>query len=337
MGFANWFSESAENIAYHIREGNVNWPNVAKALGVHVMALYGLTVMHQCKMETLVMTLIIYVFTTLGVTAGAHRLWSHRAYKARLPYRIFMMVMFTMANQSSIVEWAENHRAHHRYSDQDGDPYDASRGFFFCHIGWLLIHKSKKTMEAKKAQDMSDLWADPVVAFQERFPAWFKSFVCFIVPGLMTKYICGDSFWLGVLIPGAVRYLVSLHVSFCVNSFAHFFGDQPYDAKLWPRENVAVSLASLGEGWHNWHHKYPFDYAASEHGILQQFNVAKAFIDFAALIGQVDDRKRATGAWAIAKRNRARAAAAPNEPAATPKSDPLHSLQEENVQVPPAQ
>ena len=74
-----------------------------------------------------VVAFILYLATGIGVTAGAHRLWAHRAYKAKLPLRIILMVFFTMANEFSIIRWCRDHRIHHKYSDTDADPYNASR------------------------------------------------------------------------------------------------------------------------------------------------------------------------------------------------------------------
>ena len=82
-----------------------------------------------------------------------------------------------------------------------------------------------------------------------------------------------------------------------MNSAAHLFGDHPYEPSIFSAENPLVSLGSLGEGWHNWHHKYPFDYAASEFGIERQFNPTKLFIDTCVFLGLASDCKRATGAW----------------------------------------
>merc|ERR1712087_137265 len=88
-----------------------------------------------------------------------------------------------------------------------------------------------------------------------------------------------------------------LHCTWFVNSAAHLWGDRPYDPASNPAENPFVAVASLGEGWHNWHHKYPFDYAASEYGITSQFNPTKLIIDVAAACGMVYERKRATAMW----------------------------------------
>merc|ERR1719375_3064925 len=101
-----------------------------------------------------------------------------------------------------------------------------------------------------------------------------------------------------MMVPGALRYVWVLHCTWLVNSAAHLWGERPYDPKSNPAENPLVAIASIGEGWHNWHHKYPFDYAASEYGITAQFNPTKLVIDVCAFFGLVTDRKRATAMWA---------------------------------------
>jgi len=100
-----------------------------------------------------------------------------------------------------------------------------------------------------------------------------------------------------LFVPGALRYVYVLHMTWFVNSAAHLWGERPYDASSNPAENPLVSIAAIGEGWHNWHHKYPFDYAASELGVLRQFNPTKLVIDACAAVGAVTDRKRATAMW----------------------------------------
>ena len=86
--------------------------------------------------------------------------------------------------------------------------------------------------------------------------------MCFVFPGLVCM-LWGDNFWNGYWVAGGLRYIIVLHFTWCVNSAAHLYGDHPYDPASWPAENPLVSLGALGEGWHNWHHKYPFDYAGN--------------------------------------------------------------------------
>lgn len=107
-------------------------------------------------------------FSGIGITAGVHRLWSHRAYKARLPLRIFLMLCQSLAFQNSIYEWTRDHRVHHKFTDTNADPHNSRRGFFFAHMGWLMCKKHPDVKEKGKQIDMSDLEADPVVMFQKK-------------------------------------------------------------------------------------------------------------------------------------------------------------------------
>lgn len=104
----------------------------------------------------------------MGITAGAHRLWSHKSYKAKLPLKIFLTICNTIAFQNSIWEWARDHRVHHKFSETDADPHNAKNGFFFSHVGWLLVKKHPDVRRKGKVIDMSDLDQDPVVAFQKK-------------------------------------------------------------------------------------------------------------------------------------------------------------------------
>lgn len=104
----------------------------------------------------------------MGVTAGAHRLWAHRTYKAKLPLRIILMICQTTMLQNDIHEWVRDHRTHHKFTDTDADPHNSRRGFFFSHIGWLMLRKHKDVFQKGKTVDMSDIEADPVVRIQKR-------------------------------------------------------------------------------------------------------------------------------------------------------------------------
>lgn len=103
----------------------------------------------------------------LGITAGAHRLWAHRSYKARFPLRVLLAFFNTVAFQDCALHWARDHRVHHKYSETDADPHNATRGFFFSHVGWLLCKKHPEVIAKGKGLDISDLKADPVLRFQK--------------------------------------------------------------------------------------------------------------------------------------------------------------------------
>jgi stearoyl-CoA desaturase (delta-9 desaturase) len=111
---------------------------------------------------------LLSAFGALGVTAGAHRLWAHRTYKAKLPLRILLAIGQTLALQNDIYEWVRDHRVHHKFTDTDADPHNSNRGFFFSHMGWLLVKKHKDVFTKGKTVDMSDVESDPVVRFQRK-------------------------------------------------------------------------------------------------------------------------------------------------------------------------
>jgi stearoyl-CoA desaturase (Delta-9 desaturase) len=110
----------------------------------------------------------VYLLAELGITAGAHRLWSHKAYKAKTPLQIILMVFNSMAFQNNAIHWARDHRLHHKYSDTDADPHNASRGFFYSHVGWLLTRKNNEVRKRGKTLEMSDLENNPVLRFQRK-------------------------------------------------------------------------------------------------------------------------------------------------------------------------
>jgi stearoyl-CoA desaturase (delta-9 desaturase) len=248
----------------------------------------------------------VLIHSGFGITVGVHRLWSHRSYEAGVIARVFLMLCNTIANQGSIYHWARDHRVHHKHSETSKDPHNATRGFFFAHVGWLLTKKHPDVVVAGRELDFSDLSDDPIVMFQFKADPWFALYMCYVMPAQVASYFWGENFWNAFFVAGGLRYCAVLHFTWLVNSAAHLFGDHPYDVLSYPAENPFVSFFAVGEGWHNWHHKYPFDYAASEFGVSSQFNPSKLFIDGMAALGLVWGRKRGTAAWAMGKARRDR-------------------------------
>lgn len=283
---------------------DIRWTMGGYITFVHVLALVGVACMPQCKAATLLWAFILWPISGFGITGGAHRLWAHRSYTAGQTFRFVTMLANSIANQGTIWHWARDHRTHHFHSETVADPHDAIRGFFFAHVGWLFLKKDKRVAEAGKRVNMDDLRADGFVMFQKKFdPAWNFAW-CFIFPALVAQRCWGETFWNGFFVPGAFRYIWVLHCTWLVNSAAHLWGERPYDPNSNPAENRLVAIAAIGEGWHNWHHKYPFDYAASEYGVMTQFNPTKLVIDTCAKLGLVTERKRATAMWTREKARR---------------------------------
>lgn len=276
----------------------VKYHMVGFMIFAHIMSFVGLVMAcrHERAVRMIIEVILGWQLAGLGITVGAHRLWAHRTFKARTPMKVLLMFLNSAAHQGSIYHWSRDHRIHHKFSETDADPHNSHRGFFFSHMGWLLRDKHPLVLKKGKEMDMSDLAADPIVMFQYRNYLWLSSLFAYVIPALYTYFVHGD-YWLGLFAHGFLRHVLLLHATWMVNSVAHMFGSRPYSPSIRPCESLLTALATLGEGWHNWHHTYPFDYAASEFGFSGSWNPSKLFIDFFCLIGQASDRKRATNLW----------------------------------------
>lgn len=151
---------------------------------------------------------------------------------------------------------------------------------------------------------MTDMEKDPIVMFQRKLDPYFALFMCFIFPVLISKFGWNEDPVTSFFVAGCLRYVLVLHNTWMVNSAAHIYGEHPYDESINPAENKLVAFLSVGEGWHNWHHKFPYDYAASEFGISSQFNPTKLFIDICAFFGLAMNRKRALKLWETMKQKK---------------------------------
>lgn len=267
------------------------WRNVAIFLALHLITIYSTIVLFRDRSWNTWIFAYLYGFHGgLGVTAGAHRLWSHRSYKARLGLRIFLACCFSIAGQDDLLTWCRDHRVHHKYSETDSDPHNSRRGFFFAHVGWLLTRKHPQVIAKGKQLDLSDLMADPVVRFHKRFyPLCYVIFIV-IIPCLIPIYFWNEKPLNAFLIAVVWRYVLSLHCTWFVNSAAHMWGDRPYRRTIGARENPFVSFAAFGEGFHNFHHSFPYDYSTSELG--WKLNPTKVFIDLMAILGLAYDLKK---------------------------------------------
>nr|BAC37366.1 unnamed protein product [Mus musculus] len=223
------------------------WRNIILMALLHVGALYGITLVPSCKLYTCLFAFVYYVISIEGIGAGVHRLWSHRTYKARLPLRIFLIIANTMAFQNDVYEWARDHRAHHKFSETHADPHNSRRGFFFSHVGWLLVRKHPAVKEKGGKLDMSDLKAEKLVMFQRRYYKPGILLMCFILPTLVPWYCWGETFLNSFYVATLLRYAVVLNATWLVNSAAHLYGYRPYDKNIDPRQNALVSLGSMGE------------------------------------------------------------------------------------------
>lgn len=266
------------------------WRNVIYIIYFHAAAVYGTYLLMSASIKTMLFAVFIFVVSGLGVTCGAHRLYAHRTFKATTPLKILLIIMNCMAFEDSIYEWVRNHRVHHKFTETTADPHDSRRGFFFSHVGWLMVRKHPDVKRKGQTVDVSDLEKDKLIMFQKRYYHILMPIWTFIIPSVIPVLAWGESWNNAYHIVGILRYTYLSNMVWLVNSAAHIYGMKPYDKNINPRENKTVAFLTLGEGWHNYHHVFPWDYRSSELGFYR-YNFTTRFIDFFAKIGWAYDLK----------------------------------------------
>jgi stearoyl-CoA desaturase (delta-9 desaturase) len=188
------------------------------------------------------------------VTTGYHRLFAHRSYRPVAAVRWFLLVFGAATFQNSALSWSADHRAHHADTDGAGDPHAVVRGAWFAHVGWLF-HRRQSSADVTR---LTDLWAVRSIRLQHRWYAAIAIGVGLVLPAVIAAQ-WGD-FWGGLLVAGFLRTAIMLQTTFCVNSLAHMLGSRRYDARSSARDSVITALVTFGEGYHSFHHRFPFDY-----------------------------------------------------------------------------
>lgn len=270
-------------------ETDLIWRNIIAIIVLHVVAIYcALTFDYLRDWRTTFFIYWTYIWSGTGVTGGAHRLWTHKAYKATLPLKLFLLGCYASAGQNKLYDWVRDHRVHHKYTDTAADPHNSKRGLFFSHVGWLMMRKNPQVIQKGREVDMTDILEDPVIVFFDKHFRYFKILCAFVLPTLVPVLFWNETWTRAFISQAIIRHVVTLNATWSVNSFAHFYGSKPYNKDIRPANNVLVSIFSAGEGWHNYHHVFPWDYATSEHSHL---NFTKSFIDICSLFGLAYDRK----------------------------------------------
>ena len=234
---------------------HVNWLNVTF---IGFLPLSGCIAAYWTPLQwkTAVWAVTYYFWTGLGITAGYHRLWAHKSYSATLPLQIWLAAVGGASVQGSIRWWSRGHRAHHRYTDTVKDPYSVRKGLLYSHLGWMVMKQNPKRIGRS---DITDLNEDPVVIWQHRHYLEVVLFMGLFFPSMVAGLLWND--WLGGFIyAGILRIFFIQQATFCVNSLAHWLGDQPFDDRNSPRDHVITAFVTLGEGYHNFHHEFPSDY-----------------------------------------------------------------------------
>ncbi|MCE1228564.1 MAG: fatty acid desaturase [Firmicutes bacterium] len=216
-----------------------------------------------------------------AISAGYHRLFSHRAFEAAWPVRFLLLCFGAASFENSALKWASDHRRHHKHVDTPDDPYTIQRGFWYAHWIWVMENNDHPL------HGVADLERDPLVRWQHRhifligaavssIPVWI---------GLATGNVWGH-----VVIGVLLRIVLTHHTTFLINSAAHVFGRQPYTDANTARDNALLAPLTYGEGFHNFHHLWQWDY---RNGVKwYQWDSTKWLLNFGAWMGLVRKLRR---------------------------------------------
>lgn len=234
--------------------------------------------------EALVCLAMVFAIGT-AISGGYHRLFSHRAYKASWLVRFLFLSVGAAAFENSALKWSSDHRVHHRHVDTDQDPYTIARGFWFAHWTWVMEDK------ALPITGVADLEKDPLVQWQHRHHFLIGAVVATIPLwiGLATGNL------LGHLVFGLVlRIVLTHHTTFFINSAAHKFGSRPYTDANTARDNWLLAPLTYGEGYHNFHHQWQWDYRNG--ALWYQWDTTKWLLNLLGWLGLVGQFRRVSEA-----------------------------------------
>jgi stearoyl-CoA desaturase (delta-9 desaturase) len=241
----------------------------------------------------IVLALIFYVVSGLGISAGFHRYFTHSSFKANRPLRLALAVAGSLAFEGPILSWVADHRRHHKYSDREGDPHSPwrfgndwkalAKGLGFAHMGWLF--ESDRTSQPKFCPD---LLADPGI---RRISRWFPLYA---LASLLAPALAGGLWsmsWRGAITAffwaGLVRVALLQHVTWSINSICHTFGKEEFTTRDKARNVSWLAIASFGESWHNLHHADP---TCARHGVVKgQIDISARLIWIFEKLGWVHD------------------------------------------------
>ncbi len=240
---------------------------------------------------------VFYALAMAGITVGYHRYFAHAAFKTSSFVSAALAVCGSMAGQGPVVYWVSNHRMHHQFVDAPGDPHSpyfdgerplrGVRGFFHAHVGWTWRHAIPNTVQYAKD-----------ILKNEHSRRWSERYLVGLALGVVLPTVIGaavagvDGAVSGVLWGGFVRSFVGYQVALSIGSFAHTFGDRPYEVRGKSGNDLWLALPTFGEGWHQNHHAFP---TAASFGLkASQIDIGAWIIHALAALNLVWDVKAPT-------------------------------------------
>jgi len=199
-----------------------------------------------------ILMILGWFFSGLGITFGYHRLFAHKSFKAHPIIEFIAMLCGSAALQNSVIKWCSDHRLHHNKLDTKDDPYSITEGFFHAHIGWIIEDK------ATHIKGVNDLKDNSILKFQYKYYWPIAIGLSFLLPFIIGFYY-GRPFG-ALLWGGFLRLTLVHHFTFFINSLCHYTGKRPFEFNSSARDSWWVAYLTFGEGFHNFHHKFQWDY-----------------------------------------------------------------------------
>ncbi|EFC46867.1 predicted protein [Naegleria gruberi] len=251
-------------------------------IGSIIVSIYGI---FTCPFnwKTYLLSFVSMYSSGIGISTGYHRFFAHLSCKANLPVRLAFLLIGSAAFQGSAISWSSDHRRHHKFIDTERDPYNIKNSFFHAHMGWLMKNRPVDH------SNIPDLTSDPYCVFQHKYYPYLAIFFGYVCPTFVAGYFWGD--WKGgFLIAGVLSKTILQHCTFFINSLAHSWGDATFNDDHTARDSYFVSLLTFGEGYHNFHHTFAYDY---RNGVRwYHFDPGKWIIYSLSLFGWTYELKR---------------------------------------------
>ncbi len=235
----------------------VDWPRVLPFVFVHLGCLGVLWT--GVSATAAAIGAALFVLRMFAITAFYHRYFSHKAFSVSRAVQFIFALLGASAVQRGPLWWAAHHRHHHAHADRPDDPHSPrEHGFWWSHLGWFLARQNFRTRTAL----VPDLARYPELRWLDRYDA--------VVPAALALALFATGAWLERAVPGlgtdgwqllvwgfCISTVALWHATFTINSLAHRFGTRRYATRDGSRNNALLALFTLGEGWHNNHHRYP--------------------------------------------------------------------------------
>jgi fatty-acid desaturase len=273
----------------------IKWPFVIGVAVFHVLAVLAFLPAFFSGTGVVLCLLGVYVFGTLGINLGYHRLLTHRGFRCPKWLEHTLVLLGVCTAQQSPAFWVGMHRRHHQFADDEPDPHSPGAGFWWAHMGWFFVERAGEERVLITTRYAEEVLRDPLYAWLER-RGWhlvvLLSLVFFFAggsaAGLLAGKSAGESAKFGmsiVLWAGCVRTVITWHITWAVNSVTHSRGYRNYETRDHSHNHLLLGYLSNGEGWHNNHHADP---RSAKHGHRWwELDVAYLTIRLLAALGLV--------------------------------------------------